>query len=83
MCVLSKQAYFPWLDKSPFMLVFASSFKSYVTYVTLQGATFVYEALLAPVVKILRREIAKNPSLDKSLNGALAQGAVSPVASAC
>ena len=42
-----------------------------------QGATFVYEAVLAPIVKILRREIAKNPSLDKTLNGPLAQGSVS------
>ena len=34
-----------------------------------QGATFVYEAVLRPVVKILRREIAKNPTLDRALNG--------------
>lgn len=42
-----------------------------------KGATFVYEAVLAPIVKILRREIAKNPSLDKTLNGPLAQGSSS------
>lgn len=45
----------------------------------MQGATFVYEAVLAPVVKILRREIAKNPTLDNTLNGPLAQGSVSTI----
>lgn len=46
---------------------------------SMQGATFVYEAVLAPVVKILRREIAKNPTLDNTLNGPLAQGSVSTI----
>ena len=39
----------------------------------LQGATFVYEAILAPVVGIVRREIAKNPSLDRTFNREFAQ----------
>ncbi|KAK9832155.1 hypothetical protein WJX74_000861 [Apatococcus lobatus] len=46
-----------------------------------KGATFVYEAVLAPIVKIARREIAKNPSLDKTLNGPLAQGSSSGITS--
>ncbi|KAK9862222.1 hypothetical protein WJX84_011355 [Apatococcus fuscideae] len=40
-----------------------------------KGATFVYEAVLAPIVSILRREISKNPSLDRTFNKEFAQGA--------